>query len=551
MNATGADPRPQYRARQLTTSYWPADTDVPLMDITLGAALRAAAAEAPDATALVEGLPEGGRRWTYAELLRDAETLARALSVRFAPGDRVAFWAANVPEWQIALYGCAMAGLILVTVNPAYKARELAYVLGKSRAAGLFTMDDYRGHDARAALEAVRPTLPHLRAVFRLAAFDEVMAAAPAPAALPEVRPEDPSVIMFTSGTTGAQKGVIFNHRGVINMAHFCQDRGGLPQSGGVFVNPMPMFHIGALGHAAVGTVTHRATHVLAPHWDPDLYMTLVERERGSYSLLVPTMIEALLAHPQRPLRDLSSLRALVSGASVVEASLIRRTWAELGCSVCNIFGQTEMQGTVTGVHRDDSLEDQAETLGLPFPHMEVMVADPETMQPVPLGQQGEICTRGYQNMIGYFDMPEETARALTPDGWLRSGDVGAMDGRGYLRITGRIKDMIIRGGENIYPREVELVLAEHPGVAEAVVLGIPDARWGETVAAVIRACPRADRPDPQALHDWCRANLAAYKTPRTWYFTHSLPYTETGKIQKFRLREAILDGSLPLAAET
>jgi len=543
--------RAAYRNRRLTVSHWPADTSEPLLDWTLGEALRQAAAAEPDRTALVEGLAEGGRRWTYAELLADAERTARALAARFAPGERVAFWAANVPEWQLMLYGCAMAGLVLVTVNPAYKARELDYVLSKSGASGLFLMDSYRGYDAVAASQMVRANLPKLREVIRIGDFDRFLADADPDRVLPQVAPTDPCVIMFTSGTTGAQKGVIFHHRGVTNMARFTQARGGLPESGGVFVNPMPMFHIGALGHAGVGAVMHRATHVLVPEWSPELYMTLVERERGSYSLLVPTMIEALLAHPDRAKHDLSSLKALVSGASVVEASLIRRTWAELGCSLCNIFGQTEMQGVVTGIHRDDDLSDQAETLGQPMPHVELMIADPETMEPVALHQRGEICVRGYQTMIGYFDMPAETAKTLTPDGWLRSGDLGSMDERGFVKITGRIKDMIIRGGENIYPREIEELLMEHPQIANALVVGIPDDYWGEKVAAVILPRIPDHSIDPAELHDFCRAHLASYKTPRTWYFAESLPFTETGKAQKFKLIQAIRDGELLPAAET
>lgn len=547
----GQDGWAAYRKRQLTVAYWPADTGEPLLNWTLGEALAQAAADVPDHPALIEGLPEGGRRWTYADLLRDAERTAQALAARFRPGERVAFWAANVPEWQIMLYGCAMAGLVLVTVNPAYKARELDYVLSKSGAAGLFLMDGYRGYDALAAAQLVRANLPGLREVIRIGDFDRFLAGADPARSLPKVDPLDPCVIMFTSGTTGAQKGVIFTHKGVINMSRFLELRGGLPASGGVFVNPMPMFHIGALGHAGVGCVIHRATHVMAREWSPELYMQLVERERGSFSLLVPTMIEALLAHPARASHDLSSLKALISGAAMVEARLIKRTWAELGCTLCNTYGQTEMQGSIVCVHRDDSQTDQAETVGQPLPHMELMVANPETMEPVGLDEQGEICTRGYQNMVGYFDMPGETARTITADGWLRSGDLGAMDARGFVRITGRIKDMIIRGGENIYPREIEELLLEHPHIANAAVVGVPDSYWGEKVAAVIMPKSADHRIDFAELHDFCRAHLATYKTPRLWYVAERLPFTETGKLQKFKLVEAIRDGELMLAAET
>ena len=333
-------------------------------------------------------------------------------------------------------------------------------------------------------------------------------------------------------------------------MTNFTQRRGGLKE-GGVFVNPMPMFHIGSLGHAGIGSVMLHATHVLMPEWDAENYMVQVERHRGTFSLLVPTMIEQLLAHPGRENFDLSSLRNLTSGASVVEARLIRATRDALGATISNIYGQTEMQGSVTGTHPDDSDADLAGTIGQPLPHMEVRIANPATGETVPLGEQGEIQTRGYQNMLGYFNMPDETARTLLPDGWLRSGDLGTMDARGFLRITGRIKDMIIRGGENIYPREIELLLAEEPGLAAVAVVGVPDSKWGEQVGAVLQPKAGAAMPDAAALFAKCRAELAHYKAPRLWFVVDALPTTETGKLQKFRLVEAIRDGRIVPFAQT
>jgi fatty-acyl-CoA synthase len=546
------EPREFYRQRRLTTSYWPADTSRPLLEWTLGDALKAAAADAPERLALVEGRadPTHSRRWTYAQLLARSERVAAALLKKFRPGERVGFWAANDPEWVLAFYGCALAGIVMVTVNPAYKAGEMRHVLGKSEAAGVFTMDAYRGYDALAAIDSICGTLPNLREVIRIADFDSVVGSARGDTPLPHVAPQDPCVIMFTSGTTGEQKGAIFHHKGVINMSLFTQERGGLAV-GGVFINPMPMFHIGALGHAGVGAVMRRATHVLAAEWDAKLFMSLVAREGGQYSLLVPTMIEAMLAHPERHAFDLSTLKNLVSGASVVEASLIRRAHAELCCTICNIFGQTEMQGVVSGVHRDDDARDQAETIGQPMPHVEVRIADPATGAVMPLDETGEIQVRGYQTMIGYFNLPEETAKTLLPDGWLRSGDLGCMDSRGFLKITGRIKDMIIRGGENVYPREIENLLLEHPGVAMAAIVGVPDAFWGEEVGAAILPKSREDPPSPSELHEFCRSRLAAYKTPRLWYFVDSFPFTETGKLQKFKLVQEINARRLRPAAKT
>jgi fatty-acyl-CoA synthase len=537
-----------YRARELEVSYWPADCAPPLTEITLGDALRSVAARAPDRVALVEGTREGGRSWTYGELLAISEQAARALLKRFKPGERVAFWAPNLPEWIPAFYGCALAGITLVTVNPAYKRREMEYVLTKSRAAGVFVCDSYRGFDMAAAVHSAAPDLPDLREIIAIGDFADFLTQGDPQATLPVVQPRDPAVIMFTSGTTGAQKGVIFHHTGVANMTRFTQTRSGLCD-GGVFVNPMPMFHIGSLGHAGIGSVMLGTTHVLLPEWDAENYMVQVERHSGTFSLLVPTMIEQVLGHPARGNYDLTSLKNLTSGASVVEARLIREAAAQLGATICNIYGQTEMQGSITGTHPDDGEADLAETIGQPFPHMELRVADPETLETVPLGAQGEIQTRGYQNMIGYFDMPEETAKTLLPDGWLRSGDLGAMDGRGFVRITARIKDMIIRGGENIYPREIELLLLEDGRIANVAVIGVPDTKWGEQVGAVILPKSPSDAPDPAALFARCRAVLAGYKTPRFWYVVDALPITETGKLQKFKLVDAIRNGELKPSA--
>lgn len=535
-----------YRKAQLTESYWPADTSRPLFDWTLGQALRDAAAAAPQRLALVAGVTDSTkrRRWTYAELLADSEQLASALLTKFSPGERIAVWADNIPEWELLLFGCAIAGVVLVTVNPAYKARELEYILDKSGAAGLFVIEEYRGHNTLATANEARLKLPSLREVICFSGFSDFMKLGVERRSFPEIKPLDPSIIMFTSGTTGAQKGVRLNHKGIINVTNFTQERGGL-KKGGVFVNPMPMFHIGGLGHAGVGAIMRHATLVLASEWSPELFLDLVQSEGGTYSMLVPTMIEAVLAFPERNKYDIATLTNIVSGAAVVEASLIKRTSAELGCTICNVFGQTEMQGVISAVDPDDSVEDKAETIGQPMPQIEVKIADPESGKTLPLGVPGEICVRGYQTMIGYFNMPEETAKTLGADGWLRSGDLGSMDARGYLKITGRLKDMIKRGGENIYPREIENLLLEHPKIANVAVVGIPDQHWGEQVGAVIIPKSMSDMPTPNDLHDYCRMHLAGYKTPRLWYYAKEFPWTETGKLQKFRLLELITKGEL------
>jgi len=534
----------EYRRRTLVDSHWDADRSVDLHDVTLGEALRMATATVPDRLALIEGTEQGGRRWTYRELLRDAERYARALATRFQPGERVVFLADNIPEWVPMLYGAALAGLVLVTANPAFKTRELQAVLDRAEAAGLFLIDGYRGHDWLAAVESIRPRLDGLREVVRIAAIEEFLADTPDDVSLPTVDPLDPCIIMFTSGTTGQQKGVMFHHKGVSNMAYLTHARCGLAD-GGVWVNPMPMFYIGGLGHVGIGAVMHRATHVLASHWDAELFMRLVAREGGSYSLLVPTMVEAVLAHPARGRYDLSTLRNFTSGASVVEGQLIERIRDQLGATICNIYGASEMQGVVTATHPDDAAADLTGTIGQPIPHVEVRIVDPETRRTRPLGVEGEIWVRGYQTMLGYFGMPEETAQTMTGDGWLRSGDLGTMDHRGFVRISGRIKEMIIRGGQNVYPREVENLLLEHPGVADVAVIGVPDPYWGEQVAAVVVGV-HPDAPPPiEALYTFLRENLAAFKAPSVWYVLPALPRTDTGKVQKFKLVDAARSGAM------
>jgi fatty-acyl-CoA synthase len=262
-------------------------------------------------------------------------------------------------------------------------------------------------------------------------------------------------------------------------------------------------------------------------------------------------MLTMLLDHPDCARRNLSTLRTVLSGASMVPAEMVRRVQKEFDCQFSIPFGQTELHGIITHTHRDDTPEDQSETIGQPMAQVEVKIVDMHTNQVLPIGEQGEICARGYQTMLGYFDMPEATTAALESDGWLHTGDLGTMDERGYLRITGRLKDMIIRGGENIYPREIEALLSEHPRVTNAVIIGVPDEKWGEQVTAIIQPVSPEDPPSSTELHDYCRAHLAAYKTPKLWCFVDQYPLTATGKIQKFVLRERVEQGELvPIRVE-
>jgi fatty-acyl-CoA synthase len=522
----------------VTTSYWAADVSEPVLETTVGGILRAAAAEVPDLTAMVAGVPDPAarRRWTYAELLAEAGQAARALTARFAPGERVAVWAPNLPEWVILEYAAGLAGLVLVTVNPAFRPAELAYVLNQSGAAGIFLVPEFRSPMARFLAE-VRPEVPALREVIYFTDWADFLATAPDQAVLPEVRPDDIAQIQYTSGTTGFPKGAELHHRGLTNNARFWAERIGLA-AGEVYVNPMPLFHTAGCGMGVLGAAQRRAVNVPVLAFDPALVLELIEAERGVAFGGAPTMLIAMLGHPDFERRDLSSVRVAVSGGAPVPADLVRRVESRLGVRFSIVFGTTECSPLLTVVKLDASAEDRAQTLGTPLPQTEIQIADLATGAPVPIGQPGELCARGYLVMRGYHDAPEATAAAIDAEGWYHTGDLASLDGRGYLRIEGRIKDMIIRGAENIYPREIEDALFAHPAVAEAAVVGIPDDTWGEVVAAFVRTAPGQPAPAPEELRAWCRERLAPYKTPVHWVFTDALPTTPSGKIQKYKLRE-------------
>ena len=295
-----------------------------------------------------------------------------------------------------------------------------------------------------------------------------------------------------------------------------------------------------------LGVTQQLAVHVPVLAFDPALVLELLEAERGAVFVGVPTMMIAMLGHPDFGRRDLSSLRVAVSGGAPVPAGLVRQVESRLGARFSIVFGTTECSPLVTQVKPEALAEDRAETLGTPLPQTEVMIADVATGQPVPVGQPGELCARGYLVMRGYHDAPAATAAAIDAEGWYHTGDLASLDGRGYLRIEGRIKDMIIRGGENIYPREIEDALFAHPAVAEAVVIGVPDETWGEVVAAYVRPVPGQPAPAPEELRAWCRERLAPYKTPLHWVFVDAFPMTPSGKIQKFKLRESFTASQAP-----
>jgi fatty-acyl-CoA synthase len=524
----------------LTTSHWiPDGSGAPLLGgATVGGRLRDVADQVPDRVALVEGLPTPDRRqWTYAELFADAERCARWLLQRFEAGEHVAVWAHNLPEWIILEYGAALAGLALVTVNPSLQPAEAKYILGQSRSAGLFLVPEVRGNPLMAHIEAIRAELPELRHVFRLDQLDALTADPPA-GTLPTVDADDPAQIQYTSGTTGFPKGVMLRHGSIVNNARLWVDRLGIPDGEGT-VMAMPLFHTGGCVMGVLGALDRRAKLVLMPMFEPGMFLQLIELERPWYVGGVPTMLIAAMEHPDMSRRDLSSWKSAVSGGSQVPEALVRRVEHALGVDFTIIYGQTECSPVLTNGLPSDTPEDKGLTVGKPLPHTEIRIVDPVSLQTVPIGTSGELWARGYFTMLRYFDMPEATANTLTADGWVRTGDLAVMDERGYCRIVGRLKDMIIRGGENLFPAEIEEVLYRHPSVAEAAVVGLPDDRWGEVVGAFIRPRDPEAPPTVAELHSHLRACLSPQKTPTKWYAVDSYPLTGSGKIQKFAIRGA------------
>ncbi len=523
----------------LTTSHATGPAEPAVREITVGGLLAEAAAAAPDRVAIIEGIADvaARRQWTYSEFYEQSQRVAKALLTRHRPGDRVAVWAHNIPEWLLLEFGCSLAGVVLVTVNPAYRPDELRYVLTQSRAQTLFVVDNFRGNPMLSTAHEVQPDCPDLESIVCFDDWHEFVASADDfTGELPDVSPDDPIMIQYTSGTTGFPKGAYLHNRGLANNGEHTGRRMGV-EDGGVFVVPMPLFHTGGSVCSAIGAVGTESTIVLVEVFDPGLMLELFQTYGGTAMLGVPTMLIAMIEHPDFESADLSRVSAICSGGSLVPAPLVRRLEEQLGAPFTIVFGQTECSPVASMTMPTDTIDDKAGTIGPPMPGVEVKIVDTETGETLPVGEIGEYCTRGYHVMLGYFDMPEQTAEAIDDDGWLHTGDLCAMDERGYCTVEGRLKDMIIRGGENIYPRELEDLLFVHDSVGEVAVVGLPDEKWGESVAAFVRPAP-GHVVDKNLLFSYVREHLAPNKTPKQWFEVDQFPLTGSGKIQKFKLRE-------------
>jgi fatty-acyl-CoA synthase len=521
--------------------------DVPLLRDTIGAHLRRIVERHPQREALV--VPHQEYRATYAQLWAQVDQAARAfLALGVGQGDRVGIWAPNRWEWVVTQFATARVGAILVTVNPAYKAAELEYALAKAGVSVLVMAPGFRGADYIALLDEVRGGCPQLREEIVLGdGWERFLAGAEHVDQAQLARREatlgchDPVNIQFTSGTTGRPKGATLSHHNILNNAHLTAATLRYSEHDRVCV-PVPFYHCFGMVLGILACATHGACMVVPGEaFDGAAVLATVEAERCTSLYGVPTMFIAELEQPRLGSFDLSSLRTGLMGGAPCPIEVMHQVRARLHMDeVAIVCGMTETSPVSTQTAADDPVEKRVRTVGRVHPHLEVKIVDPATGATVPRGTPGEQCTRGYSVMLGYWDDPEATAAAIDADGWMHTGDLAVIDDDGYVSIVGRIKDMIIRGGENISPREIEEFLYTLPAIAEAEVIGVPSERYGEEVMAWVR--PHAGSSlSPEALTAACRGRIATYKIPRHWRIVDAFPRTVTGKTQKFRMREIAL----------
>jgi fatty-acyl-CoA synthase len=514
----------------VTLSYAKGPTDAPLLERTIGESLRRTVERFPHREALV--VPHQGYRATWTELWEQVERASRAFMARgVQPGDRVGIWARNRHEWVVTQLATARVGAILVTINPAYRAGELDYALRK---AGVDLLVMARGPLRPEGVETIVLEDDWDALLVEGERIDPAQLAAREAT----LAPGDPINIQFTSGTTGAPKGATLTHRNILNNARFVARSLRYTQHDRVGV-PVPLYHTFGMVIGTLGCMTHGACMVLTGEsFEPAAVLAAVESERITSLYGVPTMFIAELAEPDFGRYDLSSLRTGAMGGAPCPVEVMKQVRSRMHMDeVAIACGMTETSPVSTQTAPDDPLDKRVGTVGRVHPHVEVKIVDPETGETVSRGTPGEQLTRGYSVMLGYWNDAEASAAAIDADGWMHTGDLAVMDDDGYVSIVGRIKDMIIRGGENIYPREIEDLLHGLEGVADAHVIGVPSERYGEEVMAWVKPLPGA-RLEPEVLAAATRERIAAYKVPRHWRIVDEFPMTVTGKVQKFRLRE-------------
>jgi fatty-acyl-CoA synthase len=551
-----------------STSYSRGADNPPLLDLCIGQILDQVAFRHPESPALI--LPQEGLRFNWNELHAEVERVARGLmALGFAQGDRIGIWATNVSQWVLMQFATAKMGAVLVNLNLRFRAHELEYVLQQSGCKGLVMQHAFRDCDYVETLRQLAPELddclpgqlnaqrlPQLRHVIYIgdnppagmsswkAMLMQAGRVSPADLHLRErgLTPKHTINIQYTSGTTGTPKGAELSHLNVANNGRFIGDSMKLTERDKVCI-PVPFYHCFGMVLGNMACLTHGSAMVIpSDYFDPLATMQTIHEERCTAVYGVPTMFIAELSHPRFKEFDFTSLRTGIMAGSLCPIELMRRVIREMHCTELTIcYGLTEASPVITQTTTDDSLERKVTTVGRALPHTEVKIVDPNTGQEVPLGANGELCTRGYLVMNGYHNDSTATAATIEPDGWLHSGDIASMDEHGYVTITGRLKEMIIRGGENIYPREIEEFLYSYPGVKDAQVIGVPSEKYGEEVMAWI--IPHEGMTlEAEAIQTYCRSQIAGFKVPKWVKFVDSFPTTVTGKVQKFVMRRMAME---------
>ena len=544
-------------------SYTQGNQDKPLLTQCIGDAFDATVARFPDREALV--VHHQALRYTWRQLADAVDQHARALmALGVQPGDRLGIWAPNCAEWCITQFASAKVGAILVNINPAYRSSELDYALGQSGCRWVICADAFKTSDYHAMLQGLLPGLaggqpgalicerfPELRGVVSLAlspppgflAWHELQARAEAVsgealvARQAQLRCDDPINIQYTSGTTGFPKGATLSHSNILNNGYMVGESLGLTEHDRLVV-PVPLYHCFGMVMANLGCMTHGSALIYpSDAFDPLATLRAVAQEKATALYGVPTMFIAELDHPKRGEFDLSSLRTGIMAGATCPIEVMRRVIGEMHMAEVQIaYGMTETSPVSLQTGAADDLERRVTSVGRTQPRLESKVVDAEG-NTVPRGEIGELCTRGYSVMLGYWNNPKATAESIDADGWMHTGDLAVMDEQGYVRIVGRSKDMIIRGGENIYPRELEEFFFTHPAVADVQVIGVPCSKYGEEIVAWVRLHP-GHAVSEEALREWAKARIAHFKVPRYFRFVDEFPMTVTGKVQKFRMRE-------------
>jgi fatty-acyl-CoA synthase len=518
----------------------------PLLGQTIGENLASTVAQFGDRDALVD-VPTG-RRWTYRQLADDVESVALALlALGINKGDRVGIWAPNLPEWVLVQFATARIGAILVNINPAYRSHELDYVLKQAGIRTLIAAESFKTSDYRGMVDEVRGDCPDLidTVYIGTSGWDEFIGGGidVDPQQLidreAELAFDDPINIQYTSGTTGFPKGATLSHHNILNNGYFVA-RGQLWSEDDRVVVPVPFYHCFGMVMGNLGAVTHGACIIIpGPGFEPAATLRAAAAEKATVLYGVPTMFIAELGDPTFADHDLSSLRTGVMAGSPCPVEVMKRVISEMGMTEVTIcYGMTETSPVSTQTRADDDLERRVSTVGAVHPHLEVKIIDPATGLVVPRNTPGEFCTRGYSVMLGYWNMPDRTAESIDAARWMHTGDLAVMDDDGYLSIVGRIKDMVIRGGENVYPREVEEFLYTHPDIVDAQVIGVPDVKYGEELMVWIRVRDGAPAITAESLREFCNGKLAHYKIPRYVKIVDAFPMTVTGKVRKVEMRE-------------